>query len=208
MIDLYYSDSGNSMRAVMALEECGFAYRQHRLDLQRGDHEAPEYLKLNPFGLVPLMVDDGGPGCQPITLAQSGAILLYAAERSRRFLPADPALRYQAMQWCLMAVSDAAPANAIINYMNHNVPDLSQTGRDYLMGRFVRLMRGVEAQLASSGQDYLTGELSIADLALFPVVRMRRTMLEEIGDLPYLLRWADRLAARPAVLRAAQAMQP
>lgn len=208
MIELYYSDTGNSMRAAMALEECGLAYRRHRLDMQGREHKSAWFLALNPFGLVPLVVDDDGPQGRSITLAQSGAILLYAAEKTARFLPEDPVLRYQALQWCMMAASDASPASAIINYMNNNVADLSQTGRDYLEGRFLGLMRGVEASLASSGQDYLVGEISIADLALFPVVRMRRSMIEKAGDLHHLLRWADRIAARPAVLRAAQAMLP
>jgi len=206
MIELYYSDTGNSMRAAMALEECGLAYRRHRVDVQRREHKSPSYLALNPFGLVPLIVDDDGPEGRSITLAQSGAILLYAAEKTARFLPEDPAARYQALQWCMMAVSDANPASAIINYMNNNVADLSQAGRDYLKGRFLGLMRGVESGLASSGREYLVGEISIADLALFPVVRMRRPMIEEAGDLPHLLHWADRIAARPAVLRAAQTM--
>jgi GST-like protein len=208
MIDLYYTDSANSMRAATALEECGLAYRRHRLDFARRDHKAPAYLKINPFGAVPAIVDDEGPHGRPITLTQSGAILLYAAEKTGRFVPADPALRYPALQWCMMAVSDAAPANTLINYMNANVPDLSQTGRDYLQGRFVGMMRGVEAELAATRRDYLVGdEITIADLALFPVVRMRRVMLDSVGDVAYLLRWADRIAARPAVLRAAQTMQ-
>jgi GST-like protein len=206
VIDFYFYDSANSMRAAMALEECELPHRRHKLDPQQREHKAPAFLHINPFGLVPAIVDDDGPGGRAITLTQSGAILLYATERSGRFLPGDPVVRYHALQWFMMATSDASPSNTLINYMNLHVPDLSQTGRDYLQGRFLGFMRGVEAHLAGGQTDYLVGEISIADLALYPVVRMRRTMIEQTGEMRQVLRWADRIAARPAVIRAAQTM--
>jgi GST-like protein len=202
MIDLYFANSGNSLRAVIALEECGLPYRGHKIDLQKREQKSPEFLKLNPFGVVPAMYDSDGPGGRPVTLTQSGAIMLYATEKAGRFMPEDPVRRLAALQWFMMAVSDASPANAIILYMGNNVPDLSEGGRAYLQNRFLDLMRGVEAHLAQGERSYLAEEISIADLALFPIVRIRRAMIEAAGGFPNLLRWFDHIGARPAIARA------
>jgi GST-like protein len=203
MIDLYYADTGNSVRAAIALEECELAYRRHIVDMAKREHKTPEFLKLNPFGLVPAMVDHDGPGGERIVLTQSGAIMLYAAEKAGRFLPSNLAQRAVVLQWCMMAVSDASPASALLKYMTTQIPDLTPSSRRFLEERFLGFMSGVEHHLASTGRDYLVGEISLADLALFPVVRMRRSMLEQTAqDFGHLLRWADRLAARPAVIRA------
>lgn len=208
MIDLYFADSGNSLRAVIALEECGLAYRGHQLDLLKNEHKSPEYIKINPLGVVPALRDPEGPGGQPLVLTQSGAIMLYAAEKTGKLIPRDPLRRLSALQWFMMAVSDAHPANAVILYLGQNVPDLTPSTIDFLRNRFLGLMRGVDDHLAANRRPYLAEEFSIADLSLFPVVRIRREMIEKAGSFPCLLRWADSIAARPAVVRAIAALEP
>lgn len=201
MIDLYYANSGNSLRAVIALEEAELEYRGHLLDLSAKEHKRASFLAIHPFGLVPVALLSDGTGGKPVTLSQSCAILLYAAEHTERLVPSDPVERLAMLEWCLFATSDASPASAIIRYMTKGVPDLPVSGRAFLEGRFLRLMGAVERHLASHG-DYLLRDVSMADLALFPVVWMRRRMLEAVRDMPHLLRWADRIAERPSVARA------
>ena len=93
MIDLYAAGTSNGMRARMALEECGLPYTFHRIDLTKGEHKTPQFLAMNPFGQIPVLVDSDGPGGKPVTLHQSTAILLYAAEKSGKHLPKDLAAR-------------------------------------------------------------------------------------------------------------------
>ncbi|MEO8038774.1 MAG: glutathione S-transferase N-terminal domain-containing protein, partial [Betaproteobacteria bacterium] len=87
MIDLYFAPTANGYRATVALEECGLSYRLHSLDIAKGEARTPEFLKINPAGLIPVIVDHEGPGGTPMTLSQSAAIIMYAAEKSSRFLP-------------------------------------------------------------------------------------------------------------------------
>lgn len=202
MIDLYFANSGNSLRAVLALEECGLPYRAHKLDLQKQEQKSASYLAINAFGVVPAMHDPDGIDGRPVTLTQSGAILLYAAEKAGKLVPADSLRRLAALQWFMMATTDASPANAIILYMGNNVPDLSAGARAYLQERFLGLMRAVESHLAAPERAYLADEFSIADVALFPVIRIRRPMLQEARGFGHIFAWADRLLARPAFQRA------
>lgn len=203
MIDLYFGQSGNSLRALIALEECGLPYRTRKLDLQKGEHKQPDFLRINPFGVVPAMVDPDGPEGSPVTITQSGAIMLYAAEKAGRFLPQDPARRAEVLQWFMLAVTDAQPASAIMLYMDKNVGDLTDASRAYLEQRFLTIMRGVDAHLAEGRGPYLLGdEASLADLALYPVAKVRRPLMEQGGGCERVLAWADRVAARPAVSRA------
>ena len=202
MIDLHYSQSGNSLRAVIALEECGLAYRPHIVDLAAKHHKAEPFLALNPFGTVPVMVDHDGPDGAPVTLTQSGAILLYAAEKAGRFLPTKLADRMAVLQWFLLAVSDAQPASMHLLYLSRDVPDFTHHGRRFLEGRLMATMRAIDSHLASGESQFLAGDVSVADFALYPVVRIRRPMIEASGTCPALLAWADRIEARPAVMQA------
>ena len=125
MIELYYADSGNSLRVVMLLEECGLPYKANKLDLTNGDQKAPEFLKINRFGSVPVIEDSEGPDGHPIRLSQSAAIMLYIANKVGKFIPYSKVLELKMMEWLLVAASDVGPANALILYMNRDVSDLS-----------------------------------------------------------------------------------
>src|SRR4030095_15929415 len=100
MSELYTAQSSNGQRAAIVLEECGLPYRVHKLDLMKGEQRTAEFLKINPAGAIPVIVDPDGPGGVPITLAQSGAIALYAAEKTGKFLPRDPGRRSLCSGWC------------------------------------------------------------------------------------------------------------
>jgi GST-like protein len=197
MIDLYTAGTANGHRAAIALEESGLAYRAHKLDLQAGDQRKPEYLKINPAAAIPAIVDDDGPGGKPVTLAQSGAIVLYVAEKSGKLIPKDPARRLAALQWLLHACSDVAGTSGALFQLAMVAPDKSAANVEFFEKRLVSFLRGADARLAE--REYLVDEISVADLALYPVVATRRPVIEKHGGLPSLAKWAERMAARPGV---------
>ena len=126
MIDLYSAGTANGFRASVALEEAGLPYHLHKVDLAKGEHRRAEFLKRNPAGLIPVIVDQDGPGGKPLTLSQSGAIILYAAEKTGKFLPKDAIRRAMAWQWFTQALSDVAATSGAADIHWHDRP----TGHD------------------------------------------------------------------------------
>jgi GST-like protein len=199
MIDLYLALTRNGFRAAIALAECGLDYRAHRIDLAKGEQKSPEHLKISPFGRVPAIVDHDGPGGRPLALFQSGAIMLYAAEKAGRFMPGDPAARFEMMAWFLTAVTDVAATSTAILHVGSEVPDRTPGNLAFFEKRLVDLVRVIDARLA--GRTYLMDELTIADLAFYPVIAHRRPVIEKAGEFRSLWRWIGALSARPGVAR-------
>jgi GST-like protein len=202
MIDFYTAATANGHRAAIALEESGLPYRVHKLDLKAGDQRKPEYLKINPAGAIPAIVDDAGPDGKPLALAQSGAIVLYVAEKSGKFLPTDPARRAIALQWLLHACSDVAGGSGTLFQLSMVAPEKSAPNVEFFEKRLVNALRVADARLAD--REYLADEFSVADLALYPVVATRTPVIEKHGGLPNLAKWAERMAARPGVAKGMQ----
>ncbi len=201
MIDLYAAGTANGMRARIGLEECGLAYKLHPIDLSKGEQKRPEYLAMNPNGQIPVIVDSDGPGGKPVTLSQSAAILMYCAEKSGKFLPKDPAARPVFLQALFSAASDmSAVLTAIFTLGRAKEPHapsqetFKSMWRNYLKVWDERL----------GGQRYAAGsELTVADFALYGVVaRMKAAQPQMLEGAPNVARWADELAARPAIQRA------
>jgi len=202
VIDFHTNDTSNGQRVAIMLEECGLAYRVHKVDLAGGEQLRPEFLALNPSGAIPVIVDPDAPGGEPLALAQSGAILLYLAEKTGRFMPADPRRRAVAQQWLMHAVSDCAAASGTIYVLSARVPEKSPANVAFFEQRLLRQLRAADARLA--GREWLADELSVADFALYPVYAVRKALVDAAGDLPQLTRWGAALAGRPAVARAMQ----
>jgi GST-like protein len=202
MIDLYTAGTANGHRAAIAIEESGLAYRVHKLNLQAGDQRKPDYLKINPAGAIPAIVDEDGPGGKPLALAQSGAIVLYVAEKSGKFIPKDPARRLAALQWLMQACSDVAGTSGTIFQLSMVAPEKSASNVEFFEKRLVNALRVADQRLAD--REYLADEFSVADLALYPVVATRRPVIEKHGGLPHLAKWAERMAARPGVAKGMQ----
>lgn len=200
MIDFFTFATSNGQRAAILLEECALPYRVHWIDLTKGAQKAPEFLKVNPAGAIPVIVDPEGPGGKKLTLSQSGAIAIYLAEKAGRFIPADPVRRLMALQWLLQATTDAARASSAIFLVSTLVPEKIPGNTAFFEQQCLRYLRSADAQLA--GREYLADELSIADFALYPVYAVRKALIDQAGDLPHLTRWGRALAARPAVSRA------
>ncbi len=200
MIDLYFAPTANGLRATVALEETGLPYRLNALDLYKGEQHAPEFKRINPAGLIPVIVDPDGPGAMPITVNQSGAIVLYCAEKAGRLIPADGARRALAMQWLMQAASDISGASMTVFRLENSAPEKSDANVDYFKKRLRDAFLACDHALESS--EYLAGELSVADLMLYPSYALRRSLLVEAGGFDHLHRWGERMAARPAIARA------
>jgi GST-like protein len=194
MIKLYTWGTGNGLRASVALAESGLAYELHKVDLSKGENKTPEYAKINPAGVIPAIVDTDGPGGKPVALAQSGAILLYVAEKCGKFVPKDPMRRAQAYQWFMQACSDVAGTSGTLFQSENTAPDKSVANIDFFRKRLLNSFVHVDRQLA--GREYIADEFSIADLALYPPYSGRKALLPELKNLA---RWADAMAARPGI---------
>ncbi len=199
MIELYFAPTANGLRAAVALEETGLPYRTRKVDLAKGEQRTPEFLKLNPAGLIPVIVDPAGPGGKPLTLSQSGAIILYAAEKSGKFLPKDAARRALAMQWMMQAASDIAGTSGTIFRMETSVPEKIAANSDYFKQRLLGFFAACNACLAT--REYLADEFSVADIMLYPNFAARKTLIDEAGGFTDLQRWGAAIGSRPGVQR-------
>ena len=197
MIDLYSAGTANGFRASVALEEAGLSYRPHKVDLAKGEHRGAEFLKLNPAGLIPVIVDQDVAGGKPITLSQSGAIILYIAEKTGKFLPKDPARRVVTMQWFMQGATDVAATSGAIFRLENSVPEKIPSSIDYFKQRLLGFFSVCDARLA--GREYLADELSVADLMLYPNFALRKPLIDEAGGFANLQRWGATMASRPAV---------
>jgi GSH-dependent disulfide-bond oxidoreductase len=203
MIDLYTATSSNGQRAAIILEECGLTYRVHKYDLLKGEHRNPEFAAIAPAGSIPVIVDSDGPGGMSITLAQSCAILLYASEKTGKFMPRNFANRALALQWLMQAATDVSPASANIFFNMVLMPDKSEANGKFFQERALRYFGDCNRQLGNG--DYLAGEISVADFALYPVYAVRRKIIDEAGTLTHLTRWGELMAGRTGVQKGMQA---
>jgi GST-like protein len=197
MIDLYLAPTANGLRASVALEECGLPYKTHKVDLMKGEQRTPEFLKLNPAGQIPVIVDDAGPGGKPLTLAQSAAIILYCAEKSGKLLPKDPASRALALQWFMQGATDVAPTSGAIFQLEMVAPEKNEAITNHFRKRLVTFFGVCDRQL--EGRDFLAGAFSVADVMLYPNYSARKALIDSAGGCANLHRWGAAMAARPAV---------
>jgi GSH-dependent disulfide-bond oxidoreductase len=201
VIDLYAAGTSNGMRARIALEECGLAYRFHPVNLEKGEHKAASFLAMNPVGQIPVIVDSEGPGGKPVTLSQSSAILMYCAEKSGKFLPRDPAARPAMLQALMSASTDVTPSlGALFSVIRSKEPHGPTA--DMFRARLKGYFKVWDDQLAK--RKYCAGaELTVADLSLYAgYARAKGAAPEVCEGMPHLERWAKELGARPAIQRA------
>jgi GST-like protein len=197
MIDLYFAPTANGRRALLALEECELPYQLHRVEL--GKPKPYALLEVNPLGAIPAIVDSDGPGGRKLELTQSVAIVLYVAEKAGRFLPSDAAGRARVHEWLFHVATDVSPASSSIYYLSNQLSERPAAAIRLFEERLARFLRNLDHRLGQV--EYLAGELSVADLTFFPNYLARKSMVEEIGGLTHLRRWADRMGARPAAER-------
>ncbi len=201
MIDLYAAGTSNGLRARMALEECGLAYKLNPIALDKGEHKTPQFLALNPNAQIPVIVDHEGPGGKPLTLAQSTAILVYCAEKSGKFMPRDGAARAAMWEALMSASTDVTPTfgslNAIVRSKEPHPPSA-----ELFKGRWKQYLKVWDDRLAR--QKYCAGnEMTIADISLYGIYARAKAAAAELCEgFPSVARWAGEMAARPAMQRA------
>jgi|KBSMisStandDraft_5_1062788.scaffolds.fasta_scaffold02365_6 GST-like protein len=204
MIDLYLAGTANGFRASVALEEAGLPYRSHKVDLSKGESHTPEFLKLNPAGLIPVIVDQAGPGGKPLTLAQSGAIILYAAEKAGRFMPKDAHRRAMALQWFTQGLSDIAGTSGALFRVENSVPDKIPGNTEYFRKRLLDFFSVCDAHLAD--REFLADEFSVAELMLYPNYALRKPLLDGAGGFANLHRWGTTVGSRPGMQKGMKAL--
>jgi len=198
MIQLYTWATPNGKKASIMLEEIGMPYEVHPINIGQGDQFKPEYLAINPNNKIPSIIDPDGPGGKSFTLFESGAILMYLAEKSGKLWPADMRQRYTVLQWLMFQMGGVGPMFGQANYfyrLEEKIP--------FAIERFhkeaLRLYAVLEKALGKS--EFLAGEYSIADIATFPWVWRHEMHHVKLEDFPKVKRWYDNISNRPAVKR-------
>jgi GST-like protein len=200
MIDLYALTSPNVQKIYIMLEETKLPYKEHFVDVWKSDQHDPAFIKINPNSKVPTIVDHEGPGGKPYTVIESGAILMYLAEKTGKFLPKDMAKKYDALQWMMIQMTGVGPMFGQLFHFKMYAPKDKDTS--YSLARFQtevkRLYEVLEKRLAQA--PYLGGdEYTIADIATFPWTRMHDMQGVKWEDNPNLARWFKSIDERPAV---------
>jgi GST-like protein len=199
MIDLYAWSTPNGFKATIMIEECGLDARLHPVDLGKGEQHAPDFLAVNPNGKIPAMVDNDGPEGDPVTIFESGAMLLYLAEKSGLLLPEEPAARWQAVSWLMFQMGGVGPMLGQAGYFIHRAPEPMPLAVDRFIGEAERLYGVVDRRLRDA--DFLAGSYSVADIACFPWMRNHTRFQIDIDEFPNVSRWLAAMAGRPAVQR-------
>lgn len=196
MIELYTAATPNGHKVSIALEELGLPYEVHVVDLWKLEQRRPEFLKISPNGRIPAIVDRE-LGDFPVF--ESGAILVYLAEKAGRLLPSDARGRSLVMQWLMFQMGGIGPMMGQVNVFFRYLPEKIQPAIDRYQAEVRRLFRVLDTRLAD--HEYLAGDYSIADIANWAWVRTHRWSGLELDDFEHLLRWKRLLAARPACQR-------
>ena len=204
-IQLYSLNTPNGVKVSIMLEETGLPYEPHLIDITADETWTPEFLSLNPNGKIPAIIDPEGPGGRPLALFESGAILLYLADKTGRFLPADPARRYETIQWVMFQMAAIGPMFGQVGFFHkfagREYED--KRPRDRYVNESERLLGVLETRL--DGRDWLMGDdYTIADIATLGWVRnlvgyYEAGELVDYGALKNVPAWLDRGLARPAV---------
>ena len=205
-IQLYSLNTPNGVKVSIMLEETGLAYEPHLVDIMKGDNHTSEFLSLNPNGKIPAIIDPDGPGGKPLALFESGAILLYLADKTGRFISADPAQRWETIQWVFFQMWAIGPMFGQLGYFNKfagkEIAD--KRPRDRYVAESKRLLGVLDNRL--EGRSWLMDEYTIADIATLGWVRNLITFYEarelvEYDSFTHVAAWLDRGLARPAVKR-------
>jgi GSH-dependent disulfide-bond oxidoreductase len=197
-LDLYFYPSPNGLKITIMLEECGLPYRIHFVDITRGAQFEPAFLRISPNNKIPALVAEE-PGLGPLSLFESGAILLYLAERTSRFLPPDVAGRHRCLMWLFWQVGGLGPMAG----QAHHFRAFASESVPYAVRRYTdevnRLYGVLDRALANS--EWVAGGYSIADMACYPWIMPHERQGQRLEDFPSLKRWFEAMSARPAVQR-------
>lgn len=206
MIDLHYWPTPNGHKITMFLEEAGLPYRIVPVNIGRGEQFQPDFLRIAPNNRMPAIVDhapaDGG---EPLSVFESGAILLYLADKAQRFIPLDPRGRVLALQWLFWQVGGLGPMAG----QNHHFVQYAPEPLPYAIDRYVKETARLYAVLdkhlrgmADAGHEYIAGDYSIADMACYPWIVPHERQRQRLAEFPHLAAWFERIRSRPGTVRA------
>ena len=199
MIECYTWKTSNGRKVTIMLEECGLEYNLHPINIGTDEQFTPDFIKINPNSKIPAIIDTDGPDGQPYTVIESGAILMYLAEKSGKFLPTSTAERYDVVQWLMFQMGGIGPIFGQV----HHFKRAAKEEVPYAINRYYTECRRLYGVLNSrlEGREYLAGDVSIADFAALPWVFRHDWQEVDLADFPNVKRWYETLMARPALAR-------
>ena len=201
MIDLYYWTTPNGHKITMFLEETELEYKIIPINISKGDQFKPEFLKIAPNNRIPAMVDhEPISGGAPLSIFESGAMLVYLADKTGHFLSTEPQPRYDAMQWLFWQMGGLGPMAGQNHHFNLYAPEKIKYAVDRYVNETNRLYGVLNKRLAD--REFVAGEYSIADMASYPWIVPWKNQSQNIDDFPHVKRWLEAIAARPATVRA------
>jgi GST-like protein len=199
MIDVYFWPTPNGYKITIALEEMGLPYRVVPIDIGHGEQFKPEFLKISPNNKMPAIIDSDGPDGKPISIFESGAILLYLAEKSGKLMPADARGRYNVLEWLMFQMASVGPMLGQAHHFRRYAPEQIQYAIDRYTNEAHRIYGVIDKRLTEV--PYLAGDYSIVDIATYPWLRHHRAQGQDLADFPQLKRWYETIEGRPAVQR-------
>ncbi|HUO03903.1 MAG TPA: glutathione binding-like protein [Candidatus Binataceae bacterium] len=204
MIDLYFWPTPNGYKITVMLEEVGLKYKIVPVNIGAGDQFKPEFMKISPNNKMPAIVDPDGPGGQPISIFESGAILMYLAEKTGKLMPSDMRGKYKVIEWLMFQMASVGPMLGQAHHFRVYAPERIPYATDRYTNEAKRIYGVIDKRLGEA--KYLAGDYSIADIATYPWLVPHNMQGQALQDYPNLKRWYDEIRARPAVQRGFAAM--
>jgi GST-like protein len=199
MIDVYYWPTPNGKKVTIFLEETGTPYKVVPINIRKGEQFEPGFLKISPNNRMPAIVDSDGPGGKPYSLFESGAILLYLAEKTGKFMPSEMRARYDVVQWLMFQMASVGPMMGQAGHFLHAAPEKIPYAIDRYTNESRRLFSVLDKRLGEAA--FVAGDYSIADMAIYPWAVAAEREPEQIATRPHFKRWLETMGARPAVKR-------
>lgn len=200
MIRLYMWGTPNGYKVSIMLEETDLPYKVCPVDIGKGEQFASEFLKISPNNKIPAIIDDDGPGGEPISVFESGAILVYLAEKSGQFMPPDARGRYRVLEWLMFQMGGVGPMLGQAHHFRHYAKDQHPYSIDRYTQESARLYGVMDRRLEQTS--YLAGDnYSIADIATFPWIRRHERHGQKLEDFPHVRRWFDSISVRAGVIK-------
>ncbi len=206
MIDLYFWMTPNGYKVTIMLEELGWKYNVIPINIGKGDQFKPDFLKISPNNRMPALVDHDGPDGKPISVFESGAMLMYLAEKAGfQFMPQDMRRRYDVIQWLMFQMASVGPMLGQAHHFRRYAPEKIEYAVDRYTNEARRIYGVIDKRAGEA--PFLAGEYSIADMATYPWLRTHNWQGQDLNDFPNLKRWYDSIEARPAVQRGLAVMK-
>jgi GST-like protein len=197
MIDVHFWPTPNGHKVTIALEELGLPYKVIPINIGKGDQFKSEFLKISPNNKMPAIVDPEGSGGKPISIFESGAILIYLAEKTGRLMPTDARGRYKVLEWLMFQMASVGPMLGQAHHFRRYAPEQVQYAIDRYTNEAKRIYGVIDKRVGEV--PYLAGEYSMADIATYPWFKLHKLQGQNLEDFPNLKRWYEAIEARPAV---------